>query len=384
MDFEWSAEQRELREGIETFADKELNENLLERDRVGEFSREGWKKCADVGIHGLPVPKDYGGMECDALTTIGILESLGYACRDNGLIFSINAHMWTLEMPILNFGNESQKDTYLPGLVNGQLIGANATSEPGAGSDAYSLTSTATKHGNDYVLNGSKTFISNGPVADLFLIYATIDRDLGPNGVTAFLVKKDTPGLTMGPPIEKMGLKTSPMCELFMDNCRIPASDRLGREGAGKNLFADSMAWERTCILAGAVGTQRRLLETCVRYAKERKQFGQSISNFQLVSSKLVDMRIRLETSRALLYRAGWLKSKGKNIFMEAAMAKLHISENWVASAQDALQIHGGYGYMTEYQLERELRDAYASKLYSGTSEIQRLLIGTLLGVAAN
>jgi alkylation response protein AidB-like acyl-CoA dehydrogenase len=169
------------------------------------------------------------------------------------------------------------------------------------------------------------------------------------------------------------------MSELFFDGCEIPAENRLGREGAGKNLFTDSMTWERSCILAAAVGAQQRLLDTCVRYANQRKQFGQPIAKFQLVASRLVDMKLRLETSRALLYRAGWLKSRGKSIFMEAALAKLHISECWVASAQDAVQIHGGYGYMAEYEVERELRDAVASRIYSGTSEVQRMIIAPLL-----
>ena len=178
-----------------------------------------------------------------------------------------------------------------------------------------------------------------------------------------------------------MGLKTSPMSELFFDGCEVPAENLLGREGAGKNLFTDSMTWERSCILASAVGAMQRLLDTSVRYAGERKQFGQPIAKFQLVASRLVDMKLRLETSRALLYRAGWMKGKGRSIFLEAALAKLHISESWVACAQDAVQIHGGYGYMAEYEVERELRDAIASRIYSGTSEIQRMIIAPLLGV---
>ena len=381
MDFAWSEEQAGMRASIVKFANAELNEGYAEREKRGEFNHEGWKKCAGMGIHGLPVPEQFGGTGMDALTTMGVLESLGYGCVDNGLVFSINAHMWTLEIPLLNFGTTEQKERYLPRLCRGELIGVNAMSEPGSGSDAYSLTTVAEKRGPRYVLNGSKVFVTNGPIADLFIVYATVDRSKGANGVSAFLVERGAAGLSYGAHTEKMGLRTSPMCELFFEDCEVGEENRLGREGAGKNLFTDSMTWERSCILAGAVGTMQRILETSIRYASERRQFGQPIGKFQLVASRIVDMKINLETSRALLYQAGWLKSKGKSIFLEAAMAKLHISESWVQMAESAIQIHGGYGYMTEYEVERELRDAVSSKLYSGTSEIQRLIIAPLLGL---
>jgi len=381
MDFAWSEEQTQLRESIARFAREELNHGLMERDQKGEFNREGWQKCAAMGVHGLPVPVKYGGMGMDALTTVGVLESLGYGCEDNGLVFSINAHMWTLETPLMGFGTEEQKQKYLPRLCRGELIGANAMSEPNSGSDAYSIATTATKKGDAYVLKGSKVFVSNGPVADIYLVFATIDPALGPNGVTGFLVERNTPGLSLGKHTIKMGIRTSPMCEVFFDECVVPAENRLGREGAGKMLFADSMSWERGCILAGAVGAMRRLLETSIRYASEREQFGQPIGKFQLVSSKIVDMKIRLETARALLYQSAWQKSRGKSVYLEAALAKLYISESWIAVARDAMQVHGGYGYMVEYGIERELRDALASTLYSGTSEIQRTIIAPLLGL---
>jgi alkylation response protein AidB-like acyl-CoA dehydrogenase len=381
MDFGWSEEQALMREAIVKFARAELNEGYAEREKRGEFNREGWRKCAEMGIHGLPVPEQYGGTGRDALTTMGVLESLGYGCVDNGLVFSINAHMWTLEIPLLHFGTEAQKSRYLPRLCRGEIIGANAMTEPGSGSDAYGLSTTADKRDGLYVLNGSKVFVTNAPVADIFIVYATVDRSKGANGVSAFLVERGSPGLSFGADTQKMGLKTSPMCELFFDNCEVPEANRLGREGAGKNLFADSMTWERSCILASAVGAMQRTVEKCIRYANERRQFGQPIGKFQMIASKIVDMKIRLESSRALLYQAGWLKSKGKSIFLEAAIAKLHISESWVETTEDAIQIHGGYGYMAEYEIERELRDAISSRIYSGTSEIQRLIIAPLLGL---
>ena len=381
MDFAWSDEQQQLRDAVTELAQKELNEGLRERDKRGEFNRAGWDRLADFGIHGLPVPQEYGGMGLDPLTTVGVLEALGYGCRDNGLVFSTNAHMWTAEIPLLDFGTDDQKERYLRRLVSGEWIGGNAMSEPGSGSDAYSLTTRADKRGDRYVLNGGKTWVTNGPVADLLMVFATVDPEKGARGVTGFLVEKATPGVRCGAPLQKMGIKTSPMCEVFFDDCEVPEENRLGREGAGSNLFTHSMTWERSCILASAVGSMERILETCIAYSKERKQFGKPIGNFQLVADKIVNIKLRLETARSLLHQAAWLRGQGKSIFLEAALAKLHISESWVRCAEDAIQIHGGYGYMEEAELERELRDAFGSRIYSGTSEIQRMIIASLLGL---
>jgi alkylation response protein AidB-like acyl-CoA dehydrogenase len=381
VDFAWTEEQTQFREAAKKLALEELNDGLRERDKRGEFNLEGWRKCAEFGIHGLPIPVEHGGVGADPLTTVGVLESLGHGCKDNGLVFSINAHMWTLEIPLLDFGSEEQKRKYLPGLCGGSLIGGNAMTEPGSGSDAYSLQTTAERRGDRYVLNGSKTFVTNGSVGDLIIVYATLDRSIGPNGICGFLVEKDCPGLKVGRALEKMGLRTSPMAELFFEDCEVPVENRLGREGNGKNLFTHSMNWERACILASAVGAMQRLLETSIRYAKDRKQFGQSIGKFQLVATKIVDMKMRLDQAQAALYRTAWLQGKGKSIYLEAALAKLTISENWVRCAEDAIQIHGGYGYMVESDVERELRDALGSKLYSGTSEIQRIIVASLLGL---
>jgi alkylation response protein AidB-like acyl-CoA dehydrogenase len=381
VDFTWTEEQAQFREAVRKFALEELNDGLRDRDKRGEFNLDGWRKCAEFGIHGLPVPTDYGGAGADPLTTVGVLESLGYGCKDNGLIFSINAHMWTLEIPLLDFGSEEQKRKYLPRLCDGSVIGGNAMTEPGSGSDAYSLQTRAERRGDRYVLNGSKTFVSNGTIGDLIIVYATLDRSAGPNGICGFLVEKDCPGFKVGHALEKMGLRTSPMAELFFEDCEVPVENRLGREGNGKNLFTHSMNWERACILASAVGTMQRLLETSIRYAKDRKQFGQSIGKFQLIATKIVDMKMRLDQAQAALYRTAWLQSKGRSIFLDAALTKLTISENWVRCAEDALQIHGGYGYMAELEVERELRDALGSRLYSGTSEIQRVIAASLLGL---
>ncbi len=379
MDFSWSSQQTELFDAIARFADAELNHDLVENDRNGVFNRAGWTKCGEMGIQGLAVPVDYGGLGQDPLTTVGALERLGHACRDNGLVFSINAHMWTVCMPLVAFGTEEQKRRLLPGLCSGELIGGNAMSEPDSGSDAYGMRTTATRKGDRYVLHGSKIFVTNGPVADVLVVFARTDQSKGAAGITAFLVDKSSPGLQVSSKIEKMGLRTSPMAELFFDECEVPAENRLGKEGAGASLFTHSMTWERGCILASAVGSMQRLFETCIRYAKGRKQFGQPISKFQLVASRIVDMKLRLETARLMLYHGAYQRSLGRTAVMEAALAKLHISESWVRSCEDAIQIHGGYGYMVEYEIERELRDAMGSRLYSGTSEIQRNIVAALL-----
>ena len=380
MDFAWSAEQEELRQAIVDFARSRLSKNLIDMDRSHGFSLDAWKLCAEFGIQGLPFPLEYGGGGDNALTAVMAIEALGQGCNDNGLLFGISAQMWSVQMPILLYGSTAQRERYLPLLCSGQSIGAHGMSEPDSGSDAFSLRTTARRDGDAYVLNGTKTFVSNGPVADMYVIFATVDRALGALGITGFVIDRDTPGLTVGKPIEKMGLRTSPMSELHFDDCRIPVSCRLGREGRGVTIFNDSMEWERACILAGALGAMQRQLDTCVRYAHERQQFGRSIGDNQSVSNRLANMATRIESGRLLLYKAAWLKVRGKPASTEAAMAKLHISEAWIQSSLDAVQIHGGYGFTTEYEIERELRDSIGSTLYSGTSEIQRNIIARSFG----
>jgi alkylation response protein AidB-like acyl-CoA dehydrogenase len=254
-------------------------------------------------------------------------------------------------------------------------------SEPNSGSDAFALATTATKQGDKYILNGSKIFCTNGPVADVLVVFANVDKSRGPDGITAFLVDKGTPGFDPSHKIEKMGVRTSPMAEVFFENCEVPAENLLGKEGGGAFLFTRSMTWERGCILASAVGSMQRLLETCIRYANQRKQGGHSIGKFQLVATKIVDMKLRVESARHMLYHYGWLAGRRKAVYLEAALTKLHLADSWVKCAEDAIQIHGGYGYMTEYEVERELRDAIGAKLYSGTSEIQRNIIASLIGL---
>jgi alkylation response protein AidB-like acyl-CoA dehydrogenase len=381
MDFSLTREQVELKEATMRFAAAELGADTLERDAAQTFDRAAWQRCAGHGIQGLPVAERYGGKGADPVTTLAALEGFGHGCRDNGLCFAISAHLWGCASPLLAFGSEAQKQRFLPALCDGRAIGALAMSEPDAGSDAYALKTTAERRGDRYVLNGRKSFVTNGPVADLIVVLASTNAGKGAHGISAFLVEKAAVGLRMSAPLGKMGLRTVAMGEFTLEECVVPLENRLGEEGAGLALFSHAMEWERGFILAPAVGAMQRQLEQCRRFVKGRRQFGQPIGHFQLVSSRLVDMQMRLETARLLLYKVGWLKTIGRRASMEAAMAKLHISEAWVQSCQDAIQIHGGYGYLQESGIERDLRDAIASRLYSGTSEIQRLVIAQWLGV---
>lgn len=379
MDFSWTGEQIELKERMARAARESLGGNLAELDQREEFDAAGWKTIAALGIHGLFIPRSCGGSGADFLTTVCALEGLGNGCEDNGLIFAVNAHMWACEAPLLFFGSEAQKQKYLPALASGAMIGAHAATEREAGSDVGAIRTIAARDGDAYVLNGSKLFVTNGPIADLLLVFAKLDS--ARPALTGFLIEKGTAGLRVRRTMSKMGLRTAMMGELDLQNCRVPAGNRLGDEDGGMAVFNAGMELERAFILSSAVGTMERLVDRCTRFAKGRKQFGRSIGSFQAVSNKIVEMKLRLDTSRALLYRVAWLKQQGRSAFMEAAETKLHLSESWVQTCLDALQIHGGYGYLTESGLERQLRDALASRIFSGTSEMQRVIIAEMMGL---
>jgi alkylation response protein AidB-like acyl-CoA dehydrogenase len=381
MDFSWTEEQLQYKRAIVAFAQQELNGDLIEHDRRGELLRANWQKCADFGLLGLAIPEEFGGSGADIMTTMLMMEGLGYGCHDNGLIFAMNAQMWSVQHPILAFGSDAQKRQYLPGLCSGKLIGAHGMTEPDSGSDAYSLHARAQRVDAGYLLNGTKMFVTNAPVADLALVFATTDPAKGIGGVSAFLIDRGTPGFTVSRSIEKMGLRTSPMGELILADCFVPEASRLGPEGAGSSIFNSSMEWERSCILGSHVGAMERQLEGCIRYARERRQFGKAIGKFQSVANRIADMKVRLETARLLLYKVAWLKRMGKTAVMEAALAKLYLSECFVQSSLDAVRTYGGYGYTTELEVERDLRDSIGGTLYSGTSDIQRVIIARWLGL---
>jgi alkylation response protein AidB-like acyl-CoA dehydrogenase len=376
-----SDDHHELQRSAIAFARQALAHDMIAADAAEAFNRDAWRQCADFGVLGMPVPKEYGGLGLGLSALLAVMEGLGYGTRDQGLLFSLNAHLWTNSIPILRYGTQAQRERYLPPLSDGTMVGANAASEPEAGSDIFSMRTRAVKDGDGYVLNGTKMFVTNAPVADLFVAYATVDPALGATGITAFIIERDTAGLTISRHLHKMGLRTSPMAEVVFEDCRVPAGQRLGREGRGVEVFECSMEWERGCILASCLGVMRRQLEDCIRHARERKQFGRPIGKNQSVANKIVDMKVRLETCRPLVARIGELKDQDRPAMLESAMAKLHVSQSFVQSSLDAVQIFGGYGYMTEQQVERDLRDAVGSSLYSGTSEIQRNIIARSLGL---
>ncbi len=381
MDFAWSEEQLASKKAAVQFAREELTSGVRERDREETFSPELWHKCAEFGVMGLAFPQTYGGAEEDILTTMLVMEGLGYGGKDNGLLFALNAQMWAVQHPINAFGTPQQKERYLSALISGDLIGAHAISEPDSGSDVFAMRTRAERCEGGYRLNGTKTFVTNAPVAGLVLVFAMTAPEKGSWGVSAFLLDKNTPGFTVGKNIQKMGLRTAPMGEVILDECFVTTNQRLGNEGAGAHIFNSSMEWERACILGAQIGAMDRQLEECVAYARTRVQFKQPIGKFQSVSNRLADMKVRLETARLLLYKVAWLKKEGKPAHQEAAMAKLYLSEAFVDSSMDALRIHGGYGYTTEFEVEKDVRDSIGGVLYSGTSDIQRNIIARYLGI---
>jgi len=381
MDFSWTQEQVAYRDEIMRFAEKNLNDGVSTHEDPREFPSVVWKRAAEIGIQGLPVPVDFGGGGADPVTIAGALEALGYGCRDNGLVFSLNAHMWSCEAPLVRFGTDEQRKRYLPSLCDGSMVGVQAMTEPDSGSDAYSLRTTARRSADGYALYGSKTFITNAPIADVFVVFASTDRSAGFAGLTAFLIERGTPGLVVGRSLDKMGLRTSPMAELTFEDCRVPDENILGGLGAGMRVFAHSIELERSFILAPAIGAMQRQLERSITYARTRRQYGKPIGRFQAVSHRIVDMKTRLEAARALLYRMAWLRSRGEPAALDASLVKLYISEAYVQSSLDAQQVFGGYGYMTEYEHEREVRDSLASRIYSGTSDIQKNIVARLLGL---
>lgn len=382
MDFDLSEEQQSLRDEIIRFARKELNDGVIERDRAQYFPHDLWMKCGEIGLQGLPVPVEFGGSGLDPLTTAIAMEALGYGCEDGGLTFAIAAHLLACVVPIWKHGSDAQKKRYLPGLCNGGLIAVNGITEAASGSDVFSMATTAMVTDTGYMLNGSKTFSSNGPVADLALVYASTDAEKGyQGGISAFLVEKNTPGYRSGQRFEKMGLRTCSIGELVLEDVQVPADALLGEIGTAAVIFAESMAWERICLVACHVGTMERLLEQAINYARTRKTGGQPIGKMQAISHRIADMKIRLEATRLLVYRAASRLDNSWEIDLDAAIAKVHASEALVKTAMDTMQILGGYGFMVDYGVERVLRDAMASTIYSGTSEVQRNIIGRWLGL---
>lgn len=332
----------------------------------------------------LPVATGVGGRGLGLLATIVAMETLGRHCDDLGLLFAINAHLWAGVIPIERFGTEAQRATWLPGLLDGSLIAGHGATEPEAGSDIFGLRTTARRDGDSWILDGVKSFVTNGPVADVFVVYATTDPSKGELGVAAFIVPKDAPGLVVTDPLDKAGLRSAPSGGLRLESCRVDAEALLGREGDGAACFQCSMEWERGAILAMHVGRMERQLQEAIAFVRRRTQFGRPIGSFQSVANRIVDMKLRLDTSRPLVRRIGELKDAGRQAMLEAAVAKLHVSEAAVQSSLDAVQVMGSRGYLREGVVERDLRDALGARIYSGTNEMQRVMIARLLGLPSS
>lgn len=383
MDFELSEEQQAFMKSVREFAAATVEPGAAERDREGRFDRDVWDACGGFGLCGLPVPEEHGGSGADVLTTGLALEALAYGGADAGLNLSLGAHLTIGAMPIALHGTDEQKQRWLPKLSSGEYIGAFAITEPGAGSDAAGITTTARREGDVYVLNGAKTFCTNGSVAEVITVVAVTDPE-APAGqkMTAFLMPGDADGLSFGEDLHKMGNRSSPTSELFLDDVELPGSAVLGDEGSALWQIAfECFDWERTCMIASVIGGMERTLDDSVTYAKEREAFGRSIGRFGAIQEKLADMRIRLEAARLLQRRAAWLKDQGLDHQVEASIAKAYAGEAAVQSALDGVQLHGGWGYIQDFPVERGLRDAKLATIGGGTTEIQKMVIArSLLG----
>ena len=381
MDFSLSPEQEAFYKSIVEFASRVVEPGAGPRDREGRFDRDVWDKCGEQGLCGLPISEEYGGSGTDAVTTGIALEALAYGGHDAGLLLSLGAHLTIGAKPIELHGTQEQKRRYLPKLCTGEWIGSFGVTEPDAGSDTAALKTSARKDGDSWVINGTKTFITNGPVCDVFTVVARTDPDASAgNGMTAFILDKGTPGLSVGNHLDKMGNRSSPTSEMIMQDVRVGDEQRLGDEGSALWKVAfECFDWERTVMIASAIGGMDRTLLTCIEYAKQREAFGKPIAHFQAIAHKLAEMKIRLETSRLMLRNAAWLKDQGKPHMVEASMAKAYVAECATKNAEDAIQIHGGWGYIKDFPVERSWRDAKLSSLGGGTTEIQKVVISRML-----
>jgi alkylation response protein AidB-like acyl-CoA dehydrogenase len=373
MEFELSEEQQMIRRMVRDFAEKEIRPVTREIDARGEFPWEVIRKMAGLGLLGLPIPEQYGGSGADMVSYALAVEEISRVSGSIGITMA--AHTSLGLYPLYRFGNEEQKHKYLPRLASGQGLAAFGLTEPEAGSDAGGVKTTAVQDGDHWILNGQKTFITSGSVADVVIIAALTDRSAGTRGISNFIVEKGTPGFRPGRDEEKMGLKGSLTSQLFFEDCRVPKSNLLGLVGEGFKQFLITLDGGRISIGAMALGLAQGALDAAIKYSKERVQFGQPIARFQAIQWMIADMATEIEAARWMVYRAAWMKDKGGRFTKEAAMAKLYASEAAERACFKAIQIHGGYGYMKEYDVERIYRDNRLTTIGEGTSEIQRLVI---------
>lgn len=378
MDFTLSKEHQMARTLFRDFAQNEVKPLAQEVDEKELFPKETVEKMQKLGFLGIPMPKEYGGQGCDTLTYVMCIEELSKVCGTTGVI--VSAHTSLGADPIKKFGTPEQKEKYLRPLVSGEKLGAFGLTEPGAGTDASGQQTKAVLDGDEYVLNGTKIFITNGKEADIYIIFAMTDKSKGTKGISAFIVEKGTPGFTFGTKEKKMGIRGSSTYELIFTDCRIPKENLLGQEGKGFGIAMQTLDGGRIGIAAQALGIAAGALESTIAYVKERKQFGRSISKFQNTQFQIADMATKVEAARQLVYRAAMAKDTQQKFSVEAAMAKLYAAEIAMEVTSKAVQLHGGYGYTREYDVERMMRDAKITEIYEGTSEVQRMVIaGNLL-----
>ena len=380
MEFSFTEEQLMFKEQVIRFARNEIAPRCQEHDLQGEFDFQSFRKLGDFGILGLHFPGELGGSDADVVTTVLAGEALGEAGVDGGLTLAYGAHTFLCADTIFTHGSEAQKKKYVPKLASGEWIGCMGLTEPNAGSDVASISTRAERKGDRYVLNGNKMFITNGPIADVAVIYAKTGKDLKHAGVSAFVVDKGTPGFSAGKNLIKMGVRSSHTSELVFEDCEIPAENLIGQEGAGFLMAMQTVEWDRSALLSPFIGGMTYVLEKCLKYSRERYQFGRPIGQFQAIKHKLADIKIFLEAARSLCYRIAWCKDQGRPLnFLEAAVAKLFVGDWSLGPANDAMVLHGGYGYCHEYEVERYFRDSRLAPIGGGTSEIQKRVIAKLL-----
>jgi len=377
MNFDLNETHLMIKETARKFAEEELAKNAAERDEKEEFPSEAVKKLAELGFMGMMVPEKYGGAGLDTISYVLAMEEISRVDASCGVIMSVNNSL--VCHGLYEWGTEEQKQKYLIPLATGKLLGAFALSEPEAGSDASNQKTTADKSGNEYILNGTKNFITNGSNADVILVMAATDKTKGPHGISTFIVEKNTPGFSIAKKEKKLGIRSSDTVSLAFQDCRIPASNRIGEEGFGFKFAMKTLDGGRIGIAAQALGIAQACLDASISYSKQRKAFGKYISEFQAIQFKIADMATRIEAARLLTLKAAFLKDSNKPYGHASAMAKLYASETAVFSALEAVQIHGGYGYIKEYNVERYLRDAKITEIYEGTSEVQRIVISRAL-----
>ncbi len=367
--------QSDIQKMVREFVKKHVAPRAAEYDRTEEFPMENVKKMAEMGLMGVPIPEEYDGAGLDAVSYAIVIEEIAMACASTATLLAVHTSVGT--MSILQFGNEEQKKRYVPAMASGEKIGAFALTEPDAGSDASRLSTTAVLDGDDYILNGTKSFITNGGPAEVYCVFATVDKSKGVKGITAFIVDKGTPGFSIGKKEEKMGIRASATVELVFENCRVPKKNLLGKEGEGFKVAMGLLDGGRVGIAALSVGIAQGAYDEALKYSKERKQFGKPICEQQAIAFMLADMAIEIEAARQLVYHAAALKDAGQPFGKEAAMAKTFASDVAVRVTTNAVQVFGGYGYSREYPVERMMRDAKITQIYEGTNQIQRIVIAS-------